>query len=104
MPFSNGQEFRRIRNDLVAKLVSELLIGFEAHAHRRGRSVIGVALKLIDQIVARVVRLRVAAVLLIDQADVVVAVDQCRNHGLARQIHASRVCRRLPLALFCRPK
>ena len=42
--FSDCQEFRRIRNDLVPELVRQFLIGLEPHAHRRRRSVVGVAL------------------------------------------------------------
>src|SRR5262249_43781403 len=74
--FSNGHEFRGTRDDLVAKLVGQFLIRLEAHAQGRGRSVISVALQLVDQIFASVVGLVVGAVLLVDQPDVIVAVYQ----------------------------
>src|SRR5262249_1195605 len=67
--FANRQEFRCVRDDFVAKFVGQLLIGLEAHAHRSCGAVISVALKLVDQILARVVGLLVAAVLLVDEPD-----------------------------------
>ena len=101
---SNRQEFRRIWDDLVTELVRQLLIGLQTHAHRRRRSVIGIALKLVDQIFTSIVRLLVGAVLLVDQTDVVVSVDQGRHHRLARQIHTNGVCRRLTISFFADPR
>ena len=49
-----------------------------------GDSVVGVPLQLVDQILAGVVRLGVAAVANVDQPDVVVTVDQAGHHRLAR--------------------
>ena len=87
IPFPTVRNCRGVRDVTSSRsAIRQVLIGLEAHAHRRRRSVVGVALQLIDQVVARVVRLGVAAVLLVDQPDVVVAVDERRNHGLAGQI------------------
>ena len=104
MPLPTVRNLRRVRDDLVAQRVGQLRIGLEAHAHRRRRAVVGVALQLVDQIVARVVRLGVAAVLLVDQPDVVVAVDQRGHDGLARQVHDRGIRRRPPLALAADPR
>ena len=100
MPFPTVRNFAAFGMTSSRSLYASSWIGLEAHAHRRGRTVVGVALKLVDQIFARVVRLRVAAVFLIDQPDMVMAIDQCGHHGLARQIHTSGVGRRLPLSFF----
>src|SRR5262249_20302144 len=45
----------------------------------------------------------VAAVLLVYQTDVIVAVDQSRYHRLAGEVHARRIRRRLALPFFADP-
>src|SRR5207247_10441359 len=83
---SNRQEFRRIWDDLVTELVRQLLIGLQTHAHRRRRSVIGIALKLVDQIVTSIVRLLVCAALLVEQTAVVVSRAPGGHHSRARPV------------------
>ena len=98
-PFPDGEKARRIRDHLVAQPIGELLIGLEPHAQRRGDAVVRVALELVDEVLARVVRLAVAAVALVDQPDVVVAVDERRDDRLAGQVDAGA----RPAAAAARP-
>src|SRR5262249_39769512 len=63
--FPNGKKFRSIRDDLVAKLVRQLLISLETPTQRCRCALIGVALKLINQILASVIGLFVGSVLFV---------------------------------------
>src|SRR5213594_2024832 len=101
--FSYREELRCVRNNLVTKFIRQLLVGLEAHAHRCRSSVIGVALKLINQIFASVVCLFVRAVPFVDQSNVVVAVDLVCHHAFARQIYTRGVRWRLPVSFFTYP-
>ena len=102
--FPYREEARRIRDHLVAKLVRQLLVRLEAHAQRGRDAVVRVALQHVNEDLASIVRFAVAAVLLVDEADVVVAVDERRHHRLPREIHARRALRRLTLSLPADPR
>ena len=94
-PFPYCQKTRRIRNQLVAQAIRELRIGLEPHAQRSRHAVVRVPLELVDEILARVVRLPVAAIPHVDEPDVVVAVDQRRDERLAGHIDPDSALRRL---------
>jgi hypothetical protein len=61
-----------------------------ADAHSGAHAVIGEALQVVDQIFARVGRLRHRPVGNVLEADMAVQVDQRRHHGLAGEVHTRR--------------
>ena len=104
-PAADGQEQRRVRNDLRSQLVRQLRIDIppvEAHAHRRGDAVVRVTLQVIDQRRPREVLFARHAGFLIRVADVVVRIDKRGDDGFARQIDACCACR-LKFALAANP-
>ncbi len=76
---------------------------FEAEAHGGRHSVVRVALQVLDQVLPRVVLLAAGPVLHVREADVLVCVDEGRNHRLSRQVHAHGPRRGLPLPLLAHP-
>ena len=102
-PPPRREEARAVRDDRIAQLERERLVGLEPQAHRGRHAVIGRPLEVLDQIGPRVVVPAVRAVPDVGQPDVLVRVDQRGNHRLPRQVHARGARRRLALALAPHP-
>ena len=58
-------------------------------AHYRADSVIGEALQMIDQVLAREGRLRHGVVGYVLKSEMTVEIDQCGHHGFAREVDVS---------------
>ncbi len=83
----------------VAQLVRQIPhVG--AHADSRGEPVVGVAIQVVEKILAVEIRLRHAPVTLVKETKVAVNIDQRGRDGLAGQVDAGGAGRKTDLALL----
>ena len=82
----------------------EFLVILEAQAHQSRHAVVRGPRPMVDEILARIVVFVVGAVLYVREPDVVVNVDQGRDHSLARQVDLDDAVGGLILALPADPR
>ncbi len=98
------EEERRVRDHVVPQLERKWLVELEAEAHRGGPAVIRDPFEMLHEVVARVVLGPVRPRLHVREPDVLVRVDERRDHGLAGEIHLLCPARWLRLTLSPNPR
>src|SRR5215471_5738172 len=89
---------RRIRMNFFTQLVRQLT-EISSHADRGSEAVVGVPLKMVEEILRVEILLRHASVFLIEKTEMAVGVDHCWHDGLACQVNVGPARRSLKLAL-----
>src|SRR5438552_17073094 len=90
----NRPKQRCSRMDFFTQLIRQIAeIG--SHTDGGGESVIGVALQMIEEILAIEIRFRHASVQLVEKSEMAMDINQRRNDGLTGKIDSCRAWRRL---------